>query len=83
TNVTASGVNGAALKFSSDTEFYRYPGSLTTPPYSEGVEWTVVREIQKMSKSQLQAYTKKMPGENIRPVQPLNDRKVTLFAPCL
>ncbi|OQR82397.1 carbonic anhydrase (Carbonate dehydratase), partial [Thraustotheca clavata] len=31
TNVTASGVNGAALKFSSDTEFYRYPGSLTTP----------------------------------------------------
>ncbi|OQR81715.1 carbonic anhydrase [Thraustotheca clavata] len=81
TNVTVSGVNGAALKFNSDTGFYRYPGSLTTPPYTEGVEWTVVRDIQKMSKAQFEIYKKAMPEENVREVQPLNGRKVTLFAP--
>ncbi|KAL4197086.1 hypothetical protein AMTRI_Chr04g186370 [Amborella trichopoda] len=33
--------------------YYRYLGSLTTPPCDEGVMWTVIKEVKTISKAQL------------------------------
>ena len=56
---------------------YGYMGSLTTPPYTEGVRWRVMSEILTISAEQvarLSALTGG--GENSRGVQALNGRRV-------
>lgn len=53
-----------------------YSGSLTTPPCSEQVNWIVMEHPIEMSKAQISAFQKLFPHNN-RPVQNLNDRKVT------
>nr|AIG55949.1 secreted protein [Achlya hypogyna] len=76
------GISGVPLNISADqSSFYRYSGSLTTPPYTEGVEWTVVSQVQKMSKAQLDTYRAKIHEDSARETQPLNGRIVTLYAP--
>jgi len=54
---------------------YRYEGSLTTPPCSEGVEWFVMTTPIALSKAQIDAFTALF-HFNSRPVQPLNRRTV-------
>lgn len=54
-------------------ETFRYDGSLTTPPCTEGVKWNVMVKPIEMSDAQLAAFTHLFEGNN-RPVQPLNDR---------
>ena len=54
---------------------YRYTGSLTTPPCSEGVKWFVLTTPIEMSHSQIAAFKTILYGNN-RPVQPLNDREL-------
>jgi carbonic anhydrase len=54
---------------------FRYPGSLTTPPCSEGVAWNVMRRAMTDSKAHLEAFTKHYP-HNAREQQALNDRKI-------
>ncbi|OQS06244.1 hypothetical protein THRCLA_01707 [Thraustotheca clavata] len=66
TNVTVSNIAGSILRIGAENGFYRYQGSLTTPPYTEGVEWTVVREVQKISQAQLDAYKAKIVNPNAR-----------------
>ncbi|QJB70677.1 carbonic anhydrase family protein [Parasphingorhabdus halotolerans] len=58
-----------------DKAVYRYMGSLTTPPCSEGVNWHVLRDPITASKSQIAAFEKLM-GNNARPVRALNNRLV-------
>ncbi len=58
-----------------DTEAFRYKGSLTTPPCTEGITWTVFKQPITMSPEQLEAFTEAHPG-NARPVQPLNGREI-------
>ena len=58
-----------------EKDYYRFSGSLTTPPCSEGVRWFVLKEPIKASKEQLVSFTNVL-GKNNRPVQPLNARKV-------
>ena len=53
---------------------YRYQGSLTTPPYSEGVEWSVLEEKATLSEGQSQAFGAIFTGGNARPVQDLGAR---------
>lgn len=55
---------------------FRYAGSLTTPPCSEGVKWTVVEKIHEISQAQLDQYNKFVPFDSYRPVQPLNGRNI-------
>ena len=56
---------------------YRYRGSLTTPPCSEGVRWFVAVEPIALSAAQIDAFTSIIHG-NARPVQPLGPRAVTM-----
>ena len=52
-----------------------YQGSLTTPPCSEIVDWTIMTTPINASKSQITVF-KSMFGENARPVQPLHRRYI-------
>ncbi len=62
-----------------DDLFYRYEGSLTTPPCSEGVQWAVFAEPLQASAEQIAALDAAMP-ENNRPTQPLGSRQVALIS---
>jgi carbonic anhydrase len=53
---------------------FRYTGSLTTPPCTEGVNWLVMTTPVEASAEQLHALESLFEGGNNRPVQPLNDR---------
>jgi carbonic anhydrase len=58
------------------TAAYRYDGSLTTPPCSEGVEWSVLQGSITMSSAQMEAFTSRFTEANNRPVQPINEREL-------
>jgi carbonic anhydrase len=55
---------------------YRYDGSLTTPPCTEGVKWFVLETPVELSAAQIAAFRAVLSG-NSRPVQPLNGRAIT------
>ena len=56
-----------------DRSTYRYNGSLTTPPCSEGVRWFVFVKPIQMSGRQISAFQGIFYGNN-RPTQPRNER---------
>ena len=56
-------------------DYYRFSGSLTTPPCSEGVRWMVLKNYVTISPAQVKEFSKII-HKNNRPVQPLNARKV-------
>lgn len=57
--------------------YYRFDGSLTTPPCTEGVQWFVMAHADTASPEQFDQFTHTMHHTNNRPVQPLNSRVVT------
>jgi carbonic anhydrase len=58
-----------------DKSYYRFSGSLTTPPCSEGVRWFVLKHYTTLSKEQLKQF-RAIIHDNNRPVQPIQARKV-------
>ncbi len=56
-------------------DFYRYSGSLTTPPCTEKVLWIMMKEAIGVSGEQMSAFTALYPN-NAWPVQPLHGRVV-------
>jgi len=70
---------------SSLDSFFTYQGSLTTPPLSECVCWTVLEEPFYLTTKEMNAFRSldsKEGGkivDNFRPVQPINNREVNHF----
>ena len=56
--------------------YYRFSGSLTTPPCSEGVRWLLMKNPITASKEQIEAFKKAVHHSNNRPVQALNGRVI-------
>eukprot|EP00756_Hemistasia_phaeocysticola_P027540 Hpha_TRINITY_DN16123_c1_g3::TRINITY_DN16123_c1_g3_i2::g.7442::m.7442 len=68
---------GGALEEQLSGSFWRYDGSLTTPPCSETVRWHVLQTPLIISDAQRDAFKRIFPNPaNNRPVQPLNGRPV-------
>ena len=59
-----------------DRDYYRFNGSLTTPPCSEGVWWLVMKYFHTASKKQIDKFVHTMHHPNNRPVQPANARAI-------
>ena len=59
----------------SSTGYYTFPGSLTTPPCTEGVTWYVLKTPVSLSKAQLDVFAKLYKHDN-RPIQATNGREV-------
>jgi len=59
--------------------YYRYRGSLTTPPCSEDVEWIVAAYRHRISPEQMAAITSRL-HQNNRPVQPVGERELLLIS---
>jgi len=57
-------------------DYYRFNGSLTTPPCSEGVRWLVLKAAATASKAQIDAFSKVMKHPNNRPLQAVNARPI-------
>jgi len=55
--------------------YYRYMGSLTAPPCTEGVTWIVLKSPVEISPAQIAAFARLFPHD-VRPPQPLNGRVV-------
>ena len=59
-----------------ETRFFRYMGSLTTPPCTEGVVWTIFTSKVPINKESLNALRQNIMTKVYRPVQPINDRTI-------
>ncbi|KAJ4970122.1 hypothetical protein NE237_003221 [Protea cynaroides] len=76
-------INPGDIKFGS-RKYYRYMGSLTVPPCTEGVIWTISKKVRTVSREQVRALKDAVHDgyeENARPIQHPNDRTVYLYTP--
>lgn len=71
-------INALQLLPENSRQYYRYQGSLTTPPCSEIVTWLVLKQPVSVSKAQLTRFFQAI-GNNARPVQALNQRSLRQF----
>ena len=75
TNGKKVSINWSQLVPSTLRSTIQFPGSLTTPPCTEGVTWLVAPTPITMSKSQLDTL-RAVYNNNDRPTQPLNGRPI-------
>ncbi|KAL6145190.1 PREDICTED: alpha carbonic anhydrase 4-like [Fragaria vesca subsp. vesca] len=76
-------INPGDIKFGS-RKYYRYIGSLTVPPCTEGVIWTIVKKVRTVSMEQVRAIRETVHDgyeANARPTQQFNGRPVLLYTP--
>ncbi|CAL9043880.1 alpha carbonic anhydrase 7-like [Musa acuminata AAA Group] len=65
-------------------KYYRYMGSLTTPPCTEGVVWTIVKKVRTVTRKQVALLREAVHDDsemNARPTQKINDRMIGLYRP--
>lgn len=76
-------VNPRLIKLGS-RKYYRYIGSLTIPPCTQNVIWTIVRKIRTISREQIHMLRDAVHDEyetNSRPLQQINSRTVEFYRP--
>ena len=66
----------ARLLLPHNHDYYRFNGSLTTPPCTEGVWWLVMKYYQSASRAQIDKFAHTMQHPNNRPLQPANARAI-------
>ncbi len=59
-----------------EKSYFRFNGSLTTPPCSEGVRWFVMKKPLAISQAQIYQFKGWMKHDNARPLQPINARPI-------
>lgn len=59
-----------------EADYYRFNGSLTTPPCSEGVWWLVMKQTGNVSAEQIAQFADTIGFANNRPTQPVNARPI-------
>jgi carbonic anhydrase len=59
-----------------ERDYYRFNGSLTTAPCSEGVRWFVMKKPATASKTQIEQFSKAIGFANNRPIQATNARTI-------
>jgi carbonic anhydrase len=64
----------AAGLLPASADYYRFNGSLTTPPCTEGVRWYVMKQPLTVSAGQVEKFRHIMHHPNNRPVQPVYAR---------
>jgi carbonic anhydrase len=74
-HLIAGAVADARLLLPVSRAYYRYEGSLTASPCTEGVTWLVMKQPLELSTAQL-AYWRTRFADNIRLPQPVHDRTV-------
>ncbi|KAJ0575386.1 putative carbonic anhydrase [Helianthus annuus] len=63
-------------------KYYRYVGSFSTPPCTEGIIWNILGKIRSISRSQVEALEAPLIvgcKHNSRPVQPLHGRHIEMY----
>lgn len=71
-------INASNLLPENVNRYYRYQGSLTTPPCSEIVTWLVLKQLIEISELQIKRFLE-IVGTNARPIQALNNRTLSEF----
>lgn len=71
--VSGISVNASSL-LPKDRKYYHYFGSLTTPPCTEGVNWSVFKTPIQVSEAQIEKFKTVMGVNNNRPVLKVNKR---------
>ena len=61
----------------SNKEYYKFMGSLTTPPCSENVKWNVFKTSMSISKDQVKQFFDTFGYTNNRPIQQTNNRLIS------
>uniref|UniRef100_A0A8D2DW52 Carbonic anhydrase n=1 Tax=Sciurus vulgaris TaxID=55149 RepID=A0A8D2DW52_SCIVU len=86
--VWVPGLDVTALLPSDLSLYFRYEGSLTTPPCAQGVIWTVFNQTVRLSAKQLHTLSSSLWGSqdsrlqlNFRATQPLNGRMIEASFP--
>ncbi|CAF1151960.1 unnamed protein product [Didymodactylos carnosus] len=59
-----------------DRQYFRYTGSLTTPPCAEGVIWTIFFTVIPIAEKSLNELRQNVMRKVYRPVQPVNGRVI-------
>ncbi|KAK1420773.1 hypothetical protein QVD17_22628 [Tagetes erecta] len=63
-------------------KYYRYVGSFSTPPCTEGVIWNILGKVRSISRDQVEALEAPLVvgcKRNSRPAQPLHGRHIELY----
>ncbi|KAL4571736.1 hypothetical protein LXL04_018501 [Taraxacum kok-saghyz] len=83
---TAKGIDAGTISASDikcgGKKYFRYIGSLTTPPCTEGVTWTIAGDVRTISQDQFQMIRGLVEPdfqENARPIQLAGDRPILQF----